>query len=57
MVEAGEALGILDVVLDRVAIRIEKETKIKRGVKGAMMCPTMVASLTTLAEAVPVISA
>ena len=42
MVEAGEAAGILDVVLDRVAIQIEKETKIKRRVKGAMMYPTMV---------------
>jgi type II secretory pathway component PulF len=57
MVEAGEAVGILDVVLDRVAIRIEKETKIKRRVKGAMMCRTMVTSLATLAEAVPIISA
>jgi type II secretory pathway component PulF len=36
-VEAGEAAGILDVVLDRVAIQIEKETKINRRVKGAMM--------------------
>jgi type IV pilus assembly protein PilC len=42
MVEAGEAAGILDVVLDRVAIQIEKETKIKRRVKGAMMYPLMV---------------
>src|SRR5712691_8615262 len=30
MVEAGEAAGVLDVVLDRVAIQIEKEEKIKR---------------------------
>jgi type II secretory pathway component PulF len=57
MVEAREAVGILDVVLDGVAIRIEKETKIKRRVKDAMMCRTMVTSLATLAEAVPVISA
>src|SRR5207253_913495 len=37
MVEAGEAAGILDVVLDRVAKQIEKETSIKRRVKGAMI--------------------
>jgi type IV pilus assembly protein PilC len=42
MVEAGEAAGILDEVLDRVAMQIEKETQIKRRVKGAMIYPTMV---------------
>src|SRR5213080_4786781 len=42
MVEAGEAAGILDTVLDRVAYQIEKETQIKRRVKGAMIYPTMV---------------
>jgi type IV pilus assembly protein PilC len=48
MVEAGEAAGILDVVLDRVAYQIEKETKIKRRVKGAMMYPLMVLSFAML---------
>jgi type IV pilus assembly protein PilC len=48
MVEAGEAAGILDVVLDRVAYQIEKETKIKRRVRGAMMYPIMVLSFATL---------
>ena len=42
MVEAGEAAGILDIVLDRVAIQIEKEQQIKRRVKGAMVYPTIV---------------
>ncbi len=42
MIEAGEAAGILDQVLDRVAYQIEKETQIKRRVKGAMMYPMMV---------------
>jgi type IV pilus assembly protein PilC len=42
MVEAGEAAGILDSVLDRVALQIEKEMKIKRRVKGAMIYPTLV---------------
>src|SRR6266516_4169470 len=48
MVEAGEAAGILDTVLDRVAFQIEKETQIKRRVKGAMMYPTMVMIFATL---------
>ena len=42
MVEAGEAAGILDSVLDRVAVQIEKEMKIKRRVKGAMIYPIVV---------------
>ena len=42
MVEAGEAAGILDTVLDRVAMQIEKEMKIKRRVKGAMVYPLVV---------------
>src|SRR5438093_12045205 len=48
MVEAGEAAGILDTVLDRVAFQIEKETQIKRRVKGAMIYPTMVMIFATL---------
>ena len=48
MVEAGEAAGILDQVLDRVAFQIEKETQIRRRVKGAMIYPTMVLIFATL---------
>jgi len=48
MVEAGEAAGILDEVLDRVAYQIEKETQIKRRVKGAMIYPSMVLAFATL---------
>src|SRR5881398_341538 len=48
MVEAGEAAGILDEVLDRVAFQIEKATQIKRRVKGAMLYPTMVLTFATL---------
>ncbi len=48
MVEAGEAAGILDQVLDRVALQIEKDTQIRRRVKGAMMYPTMVLIFATL---------
>jgi type IV pilus assembly protein PilC len=42
MVEAGEAAGILDTVLDRVALQIEKEAAIRRRVKGAMIYPSLV---------------
>ena len=42
MVEAGEAAGILDIVLDRVAHQVEKQEAIRRRVKGAMVYPTMV---------------
>jgi type IV pilus assembly protein PilC len=42
MVEAGEAAGILDQVLDRMAFQIERQTKLKSRVKGAMMYPMMV---------------
>jgi type IV pilus assembly protein PilC len=48
MCEAGEAAGILDTVLDRVAFQIEKETQIKRRVKGAMIYPIMVMCFATL---------
>jgi type IV pilus assembly protein PilC len=42
MIEAGEASGTLDKVLDRVAVQIEKEAAIKRRVKGAMVYPIVV---------------
>ena len=48
MVEAGEAAGVLDVVLDRVALQIEKEQQIKRRVKSAMTYPTIVMIFATL---------
>jgi type IV pilus assembly protein PilC len=48
MVQTGEAAGILDTVLDRVAFQIEKETKIKRRVKSAMLYPTIVLSFASI---------
>jgi len=48
MMEAGEAAGVLDTVLDRVAIQIEKSEQIKRRVKSAMIYPTMVLLFATL---------
>jgi type IV pilus assembly protein PilC len=48
MVQAGEASGLLDNVLDRVADQIEKATKLRRRVKGAMVYPTVVFTFATL---------
>ncbi len=48
MVEAGEAAGILDIVLDRVAFQIEKQEGIRRRIKSAMVYPTMVICFATL---------
>jgi type IV pilus assembly protein PilC len=48
MVEAGETSGTLDTVLDRVAVQIEKETQIKRRVKGAMVYPAVVITFASL---------
>jgi type IV pilus assembly protein PilC len=48
MVAAGESSGTLDIVLDRVATQIEKATKLKRRVKGAMVYPTVVISFASL---------
>ncbi len=48
MVEAGEAAGILDDVLDRLAVQLEKEANIKRRVKGAMVYPSLVVTFAFL---------
>jgi type IV pilus assembly protein PilC len=48
MIEAGEAAGILDHVLDRMAVQLEKETQLKRRVKGAMLYPSIVLVFATL---------
>jgi type IV pilus assembly protein PilC len=48
MIEAGESSGTLDAVLDRAATQIEKENKLRRRVKGAMVYPSVVISFATL---------
>jgi type IV pilus assembly protein PilC len=48
LVAAGESSGTLDTVLDRVASQIEKETKLKRRVKSAMIYPAVVLTFATL---------
>jgi len=42
MVAAGEAGGILDVILSRLAVYLEKADALQRKVKGAMMYPSIV---------------
>jgi type IV pilus assembly protein PilC len=42
MVEAGEAGGILDVILNRLAVYLEKADALHRKIKGAMTYPTVV---------------
>ncbi len=45
MVAAGEAGGILDTILNRLAIYIERAMKLKKKVKGAMVYPAVVSSI------------
>lgn len=49
MVKAGEAGGILDDILKRVASQLEKDATIRKKIKGAMTYPTVVLSFTVLA--------
>jgi len=42
LVQAGEVGGILDTILNRLAVYIEKNMKLKRQVKGAMVYPSAV---------------
>src|SRR5262249_22881032 len=48
MVEAGEAAGILDIVLHRAAVQIQKQEAVRRGVKGAMIYPILVVAFAPL---------
>ncbi len=48
MVEAGEAGGILDNVLQRLAVYIEKNVKLKAAVKSALIYPTAVIAIMML---------
>jgi len=45
LVEAGETGGILDTILQRLAMYIEKNVKLKRAVKSAMVYPIAVLSV------------
>ncbi|MDY6832180.1 MAG: type II secretion system F family protein [Thermodesulfobacteriota bacterium] len=48
MIAAGEAGGILDVILKRLSAYMEKAAKLKRQVKGAMMYPLITLSIAVL---------
>src|SRR5437588_43581 len=48
MVEAGETVGILDVILQRLAAYVEKAVKLKSAVKSALIYPVSVISIAVL---------
>ena len=48
MIAAGEAGGILDTILKRLATYIEKSVKLKAQIKGAMMYPIAVMSIAAI---------
>jgi type IV pilus assembly protein PilC len=52
MIAAGEAGGILDTILKRLATYIEKSVKLKAQVKGAMVYPISVLSIAAIVIAV-----
>ncbi|MBI4681276.1 MAG: type II secretion system F family protein [Nitrospirae bacterium] len=52
MVSAGEAGGILDTILNRLAQYIEKAMKLKKKVKGAMIYPSVIISVAILVIAI-----
>lgn len=49
MVRAGEAGGILDQILERIALQTEKDAEIKSKVRGAMIYPGIITSITFIA--------
>ena len=52
MVQAGEAGGVLNTILNRVALFIEKAAKLKRKVKGAMIYPTAILAVAVIVVAI-----
>jgi type IV pilus assembly protein PilC len=48
MIEAGETGGILDIILQRLALYVEKAVKLKAAVKSALIYPVAVVSLAGL---------
>lgn len=49
MVRAGEAAGILDDILNRLALQQEKSTSMRKKIKSSMMYPMVLLAITTLA--------
>lgn len=52
MVQAGEAGGVLNTILNRVAQFIEKASKLKRKVKGALIYPTTIIGVAVVVVAI-----
>ena len=52
MVEAGEAGGILNTILNRIALFIEKANRLKKKVKGAMIYPCAIVFVAVVVVAV-----
>jgi type IV pilus assembly protein PilC len=52
MVEAGETGGILDIILERLSVHLEKSMKLKREVKTAMIYPSVVVSAAVIVTSV-----
>lgn len=55
LIKAGEAGGVLDVILQRLASYLEKMDSIKRKIKGAMIYPAIVISVSVLVLAIVII--
>lgn len=49
MVRAGEAGGILDEILKRLAAQVEQDSSMRKKIKSAMMYPTVIFGITILA--------
>jgi type IV pilus assembly protein PilC len=52
LIRAGEIGGILDTILDRLAIYIEKRVKLARQVRGALVYPTAILGIAVLVVSV-----
>jgi type IV pilus assembly protein PilC len=52
MVEAGEAGGVLNAILNRIALFIEKANKLKKKVKGAMIYPCTIVVVAVVVVAI-----
>jgi type IV pilus assembly protein PilC len=48
MIEAGETGGILDIILQRLAVYVEKAVRLRAAVKSALIYPVAVVSIATL---------
>lgn len=49
MVRAGEAGGILDEILKRLAAQVEQDSSMRKKIKSAMMYPTVILTITVVA--------